>query len=92
MKIINKFNTILFDLYFTLVYPQYYENDKQNEYFYLGIDKNTWIKVAEELYQERAIGKIKDPVKMIENIAYSIDPNIPKEKIELATQARIKKI
>jgi putative hydrolase of the HAD superfamily len=91
VKLLDKYSTIFFDLYFTLVLPVYFDDEAKNEYYMLGIDKTTWIKIADELYNERATGKINDPIQMIENMAHSINPGISKDRIAQATEARIKR-
>lgn len=64
----NDINVILFDLFFTLVTPQY--SDLRNENDVLKITKEEWQKYAEdnELYVKRATGKEKNPQKIIEGI------------------------
>ncbi|MBU3134842.1 HAD family hydrolase [Clostridium gasigenes] len=61
-------NVIFFDLFFTLVTPKY--NDLRNENDVLKITKEEWEIHAEdnELYEKRAIGKEKIPIKIIESI------------------------
>ena len=55
----NNIDVIFFDLFFTLITPQY--NDFRNENDVLGISKDEWEKYAEdgELYLERATGREK---------------------------------
>ena len=64
----NNINVIFFDLFFTLVTPKY--NDLRNENDVLKITKEEWEIHAEdnELYEKRAIGKEKIPIKIIESI------------------------
>ncbi|MBB6716076.1 HAD family hydrolase [Clostridium gasigenes] len=61
-------NVIFFDLFFTLVTPKY--NDLRNENDVLKITREEWEIHAEdnELYEKRAIGKEKIPIKIIESI------------------------
>jgi len=72
----NNIDVIFFDLFFTLITPQY--NDFRNENDVLGISKDEWEKYAEdgELYLERATGREKNPQKIIERIIQKIDINI----------------
>lgn len=59
---------ILFDLFFTLIYPNYSNN--KNEYDVLGITMEEWEHYAEndELYNERALGAVKSEKEIIEKI------------------------
>jgi len=59
---------IFFDLFYTLVTPSY--NNSRNENDVLKMTKEEWEKHAEnqELYRDRATGKQKDPLKIIESI------------------------
>lgn len=64
----NNIEVVFFDLFFTLITPKY--NNGRNENDVLGLSKEQWEEYAEDkdLYLERAIGKEKDPQKIIENI------------------------
>lgn len=64
----NNIEVVFLDLFFTLITPNY--NNGRNENDVLGISKEQWEEYVEdnELYLERAIGKEKDPQKIIENI------------------------
>ncbi|BCN30761.1 HAD family hydrolase [Anaeromicropila herbilytica] len=67
---------IFFDLFFTLICPQY--NEEANENDILKITAEEWEHYAEkdELYMERALGKIKDEkqiiVKIIDSMPYKV--------------------
>lgn len=58
----------IFDLFFTLIIPAY--TGEKTEYGILGITKEEWEHYAEdqELYMERASGKVKVAEEIIENI------------------------
>jgi len=64
----EKVEVIFFDLFFTLVEPQYL--DGKNEYDVLNLTQSEWEKYSEDwqLYDERAKGEEKNPVKIIEQI------------------------
>jgi putative hydrolase of the HAD superfamily len=64
----NNIEVVFFDLFFTLITPKY--NNGRNENDVLGISIEQWEEYAEDndLYLERAIGKEKDPQKIIERI------------------------
>ncbi|WP_310603974.1 HAD family hydrolase [Anaerosporobacter sp.] len=59
---------IFFDLFFTLIYPQYVN---ENEYDVIGISADEWERYAEDtgLYNERARGNVKDEKEIIDKIA-----------------------
>lgn len=81
---INDINVVFFDLFFTLVTPQY--SDLRNENDVLKITKEEWEKYAEddELYVKRATGKEKSPEKIIEGIIEKMGINVDEgEKKEI---------
>ena len=59
---------IYFDLFFTLIVPQY--EKENNEFTILGITAEEWEHYAENdaLYQERALGLVKNEKEIIEKI------------------------
>lgn len=84
---------IFFDLFFTLIYPEYLD---ENENDVIGITISEWEEYAEnnELYNERARGKIKNEREIIDKIVnpmpYQIT-EIQKQKILEKREERIKK-
>lgn len=90
----NDINVIFFDLFFTLITPQY--NDFKNENDVLRVSKEEWEKYAEdeELYIKRATGKEKNPEKIIDAIidkmGISINEDGKKEILNLREE-RIRK-
>jgi putative hydrolase of the HAD superfamily len=85
---------IFFDLFFTLVTPKY--NDFKNEYDVLKITKDEWESYAEdnELYEKRARGKEKIPMKIIEDIITKMEVDISdcdKNEILRLREERFKK-
>jgi putative hydrolase of the HAD superfamily len=68
----NEIDVVFFDLFFTLITPQY--NDFRNENDVLGMAKEDWEKYAEDdgLYLERATGRETNPQKIIESIVKKI--------------------
>ena len=85
---------VLFDLFFTLVTPKY--NDLRNENDVLKISIEEWETYAEdrELYEKRAIGKEKVPIKIIEDIMKKMKIEISefdKNEILILREERIKK-
>lgn len=64
----NGINVVFFDLFYTLVKPEY--SSLRNENDVLGITKEKWEKYAEdgELYLKRARSNKISPEKIIESI------------------------
>ncbi len=80
---------IFFDLFFTLVVPDYL--DKDNEYDVLKLKKEEWESYAEneELYKERALGKIYDEVSIVEKIIELMSYEATQEQITEIVSCRI---
>ncbi len=89
MNLITGYKAVFFDLFFTLANPVYSNDSIENEYDILTIEKSIWEEVSESQYYERGIGNLKDPYKIIENIAFVIDSEISQDKLVKATEARI---
>lgn len=90
----GEITVVLFDLFFTLVTPKY--NDLRNENDVLKISIEEWETYAEdrELYEMRAIGKEKVPIKIIEDIMRKMKIEISdfdKNEILRLREERIKK-
>ena len=84
---------IYFDLFFTLIVPRY--DNENNEFTILGITAEEWEDYAENdpLYQERALGLVKNEKEIIEKIA-AIMPfemtDVQKERLLAARENRMK--
>ena len=78
---------IFFDLFFTLVYPCYLD---ENEYNVIGISSSEWEKYAENrmLYNERAKGKIKTEREIIDKIVNSTPYILTDEQKQSILQKR----
>jgi putative hydrolase of the HAD superfamily len=78
----NDIEVVFFDLFFTLITPKY--NNGRNENDVLGISKEQWEEYAEDndLYLKRAIGKEKDPQKIIESIIEKSEIKASKKHIK----------
>jgi putative hydrolase of the HAD superfamily len=89
----NNIEVIFFDLFFTLVAPRYEENEEDNEYYELCISRDNWETAAEDeqLYYERAIGKIKDSSDIIRKILSKGGINKNESDIEKIAKKRIKR-
>jgi putative hydrolase of the HAD superfamily len=78
----NEIDVVFFDLFFTLITPQY--NDFRNENDVLGMAKEEWEKYAEDdgLYLERATGRETNPQKIIESIVQKIGMTVGENQIK----------
>lgn len=85
----NDIEVIFFDLFYTLVEPNY--GSSKNEYDIFKLDKFEWEKLSEdsELYYERATGKVNNPREIIKAIItkadLKLDENMIQEVLELRT-------
>lgn len=72
---------IYFDLFFTLIKPK--NNALKNENDVLGITEAEWERYAEdkELYKTRALGKVRNPEKIIDDI-------LAKMKVKVSQQQK----
>lgn len=88
----NDIEVVFFDLFFTLIIPKY--NDLKNENDVLNITKEEWEKYAEndELYERRAIGKEKNPLRIIEDIIKKMQVKINENKIKEILSLREERI
>lgn len=89
MKLLEKYSTIIFDLFCTLTVPKVYDHEGNNEYTLLNIDEKTWDHMYDECYYESASGLIQDPGKLVENIALKINPDYSAELIAKVTKTKI---
>jgi len=66
-------DVVFFDLFYTLITPAY--PDSKREYEMLGISESEWASYAEddELFRRRAIGRERDPHRIIEAIIEKIN-------------------
>ena len=85
-------NDVFFDLFFTLIkpdYPQYH-----NEFTILNLSMSEWEKYAEDnlLYQERALGLVKSESEIINKITENIPFPITISAKEEVLNARINRM
>lgn len=84
MKGNKDIEVIFFDLFYTLVVPEYHCNE--SEYDFLGISMKKWERYAEdeEQYFARATGKVVDPLIIIEDILCKMERKVSeREKYEI---------
>lgn len=80
----KEIEVIFFDLFYTLVVPEYHCNE--SEYDFLGISMKKWEHYAEdeEQYFARATGKVVDPLLIIEDILCKMERKVSeREKHEI---------
>ena len=84
---------VLFDLFFTLVKPSCEKNEEDNEYYVLNLSREEWEEIVEdeELYLERAAGKIGDPVIIIKKVLEKYNIENDESLINSIAEKRIKR-
>ena len=82
------YKLICFDLFFTLVKPEYYQNP---EYEIVGVSEKNWEAYMEDydLYIRRATGVITKPKEIICEVLNKSNISLPDEKIDLLVKSRI---
>jgi|SRR5690554_2499893 len=84
---------VFFDLFFTLIKPAYEGKEEDNEYYDLNLSREEWEEIVEdeELYLERALGKIGDPITIIREVLEKY--NIEKDEflINRIAEKRVKR-
>jgi len=78
----KEYDYYLFDLFHTLVRIEPYFKIEKREYNILGITQSEWTSFTEYDYQNRALGYIKRPEVIVENIVKNINKNTSEEVIE----------
>lgn len=83
---------IFFDLFFTLIYPQYSIVD--NEYDILNLTMEEWEEYAENpiLYEERALGKVESEDEIMNRILNLLPNKIDKEQRERLLHSRLNRM
>ena len=83
---------IFFDLFFTLIYPRYSQED--NELDRLNVTMEEWEKCAENpvLYDERALGKVNSEDEIIDKILNMFPNKIDKEQRESLLNSRLNRM
>ncbi|EST11886.1 HAD family hydrolase [Sporolactobacillus laevolacticus] len=81
-------NVVFFDLFFTLITPEY--RDMRNENDVLGLTRTEWETYAEddELYLKRASGKEKNPQQIIRDIVGKMKINATEKEINELLELR----
>ncbi|MDF2909264.1 MAG: haloacid dehalogenase [Sporolactobacillus laevolacticus] len=81
-------NVVFFDLFFTLITPEY--SDMRNENDVLGLTRAEWETYAEddELYLKRASGKEKNPQQIIRDIVGKMKINATEKEINELLELR----
>lgn len=80
---------MVFDLFSTLtslsVMP---EAPGRNSHDLLGVDRAEWLEAVFNDSRERLIGAITDPVEIMKDIAWKIDPTLPEELLAKTVRER----
>ncbi len=83
---------IFFDLFFTLIYPRYSQED--NEFDILNITMEEWEQCAENpvLYEKRALGKVNSEDEIIDKILNLFPNKIDKEQRDRLLHSRLNRM
>jgi putative hydrolase of the HAD superfamily len=88
----NDVSVVFFDLFFTLVTPQYLVAKNENDVLNLSI--SDWEKYAEDedLYFQRATGRVKSPQAIIQHIISKMNISADNHSIDEILQLRKKRM
>jgi putative hydrolase of the HAD superfamily len=78
---------VIFDLFHTLTNLE--STLRLHTADILGVRREDWNKQLLERSSDRLLGRITDPVRILKNLAYAIDPEIPEAKIIDAVSRRM---
>ncbi|MDC7224253.1 MAG: HAD-IA family hydrolase [Spirochaetales bacterium] len=80
---------VVFDLFSTLTsLTQLPEAPGRNSHEILGVDRTDWLEAVFHQSRERLVGEIKEPVEIIRDIAWKIDPTLSEELLEETARER----
>lgn len=85
---IRKFDYYFFDLFYTLIRLGPYETESKREYNLLNITKEEWDINSEFNYENRALGRITVPRKIISDIVKNCRPDASPELIQTVFDVR----
>ncbi|MDA3956673.1 HAD family hydrolase [Oceanispirochaeta sp.] len=87
-----KYKALLFDLFTTLTTLSHLKDAPgRNSYEILGISREEWSDALFNQSRNRLVGRIIDPVDIIRDVAWKIDPSISEETLrECASERRIR--
>ena len=90
-KVISEKKAIIFDLFHTLASVEYAWSNipRTTNSSILGISQEKWNEQLLEKSVDRLRGKVKDPLTIVRQMAHAIDPQIPLDLVEKATENRI---
>ncbi len=85
----RQYKAVVFDLFSTLTSLSFLP-DAPGRFSHeiLGISKEDWNNALFDMSRERLIGHITDPVDIIRDVAWKIDPSIPDDLLEITARER----
>jgi putative hydrolase of the HAD superfamily len=92
MKSEKRFKAVIFDLYTTLTSLRHLK-DAPGRFSHeiLGISRELWVDALFNDSRERLTGVLQDPVEIVRDIAWKIDPSVPEEAlVECCRERRIR--
>jgi len=80
---------VIFDLFHTLTSLESTGPGRPQTSEILGVPHDSWIEQLTATANDRYTGKEKDPLEITRRLAHAIDPAIPEETIQRATEYRL---
>lgn len=84
-------SAVVFDLFHTLTGPEAEWSDLPWTSDVLGIDRSVWNELLVSRSRWRLAGEETDPYTIVRTLAHSIDPSIADDRIQHATDVRIRR-
>lgn len=92
MNILETYDVVFFDLFFTLINMYEDEANKIHEATILGVPMETWYSVTDSQLYERSIGVVSEPLGVIRNIVEKIKPDVSDTLLKEVLDARVKRV
>jgi len=86
---LKKYRAVIFDLFTTLTSLSHLEGAPgKSSYEILGISSKLWYDALFHQSRERLTGKITEPLEIIRDVAWKIDPTIPESLLKKCAEER----
>jgi putative hydrolase of the HAD superfamily len=88
---VDRAEAVLFDLFHTLTSIEAVTTWGEPTHEILGVTREAWLKILFEDSRDRLVGRVRDPLIMIRNMAHALDASIPEDAIREATRNRARR-
>lgn len=85
---VDRADAVIFDLFHTLTSVDAVVRWSRATHEILGVTREAWLEQLSESSHDRLVGRIRDPVTMVGEMAHAIDPAITPETIREAADNR----